>query len=322
MSWSHTESEKIFSYRRTLIDLPVIVLSSVNGFLSVGSSSLFPGGGNSVSSALGAVSLFVAVLNTLGSYFSWAKRAEAHRIAAIHYAKLYRFINVEMSLPREERTPPSEFLKYIKEQYDHLNEMSPPLPAEVIKSFHRMFSEQSLKEISVPEQMNGIEAIHVYDAQDLKNDLDLEMATKVLETEHAANIDNIPGRPEMRSDYRRDSIVSVLPPIPPQVSVSAVPQNFTKKFNTQKPLKSEKSDVLNAEIKATETAEVDAIVEATVAAAPTVASDIHVVLEEWASNLATNNPNIFLSALPESVESSGRESPANDSDFPKVLPMD
>ena len=221
MSWSHTEAEKIFSYRRTFIDLPVIVLSSVNGFLSVGSSSLFPGGGNTVSSALGAVSLFVAVLNTLGSYFSWAKRAEAHRIASIHYAKLFRFINVEMSLPREERTPPSEFLKYIKEQYDHLNEMSPPLPEQVIKSFHKMFNVESLKSISVPEQMNGLEAIHVYDAKDLKNDLDLDVETKTLAVAHAANIDNIPGRPELRpeirSDFnRRDSTMSVLPPMPPK----------------------------------------------------------------------------------------------------------
>ena len=223
MSWSHAQAEKIFSFRTTLIDLPVIVLSSVTGFLSVGSATLFQGAGSSASSALGAVSLFVAVLNTLGTYFSWSKRAEAHRIASIHFAKLYRFISVEMSLPREERTTPSEFLKYTKEQYDHLNEMSPALPEEVVKSFHRMFNDEDLKDISVPEQMNGLEAIHVYDDSDLRNDLELEMKTKTLEVEHSNNIDKIPGLGRQDASFRRDSILTVAP-MPPMPQSPQVPQ--------------------------------------------------------------------------------------------------
>jgi len=247
MAWSHTQAGKIYAFKTTLIDLPVIVLSSVTGFLSVGSGTLFAGSGSSASSALGAVSLFVAVLNTMGTYFSWAKRAEAHRIASIHFAKLYRFISVEMSLPREERTTPSEFLKYTKEQYDHLTEMSPALPEEVIKSFHAMFK-NDLKDISVPEQMNGLEAIHVYDDSDLRNDLELEMKTKTLEIQHSNNIENMPGlvgfKDGFKESFRRDSVMTSvpMPPLPKKKPVKdelpvavpaiAVPASIVPSINT------------------------------------------------------------------------------------------
>ena len=181
LAWSHQRAEMLYSVRRTFIDLPVIVLSSVTGFLSVGSSSMFKGQEMQASMALGAVSLFVSILNTMGSYFGWSRLAEAHRISAIHYAKLYRFISVEMALPREERASPSEFLKYTKEQYDRLSEISPLLPDLVVKEFKEKFTKESLEHISVPEQMNGLEAIKVYCERDLETDLEVDLNTKRIE---------------------------------------------------------------------------------------------------------------------------------------------
>jgi hypothetical protein len=75
-------------------------------FLNAGSSSMFDDPRLS-SIALGIGSLCIGVLNTLGSYFGWAKRSEGHRISAIHYAKLYRFITVELaSASRGAHEPP------------------------------------------------------------------------------------------------------------------------------------------------------------------------------------------------------------------------
>jgi hypothetical protein len=96
----------------------------------------------------------------MGTYFGWAKRAEGHRISAIHYSKLYRFITVEMSLPREERMKPSDFLKYVKDQYDRLQEISPLIPPSVIVEFQSKFSKYT--DISKPEEANGLEKIEVY----------------------------------------------------------------------------------------------------------------------------------------------------------------
>jgi len=95
----HKRAESIFTRRKTYIDLPVIVGSGAVAFLNAGSSSLFSDH-QLAATALGVGSLVIGILNTIGTYFGWAKRAEGHRMSGIHYAKLYRLINVEMLLPR------------------------------------------------------------------------------------------------------------------------------------------------------------------------------------------------------------------------------
>jgi hypothetical protein len=167
LSWVHKQAETMYSSRRTWIDLPVIIGSGVIAFLNAGSQSLFDDPRLS-SVALGVGSLAVGILNTMGSYFGWAKRAEGHRISAIHYSKLYRFITVELSLPREERMDPHDFLKYVKDQYDRLQEISPIIPANVIADFQRKFKNET--EISKPEEANGLEKISVYRRSDEEED--------------------------------------------------------------------------------------------------------------------------------------------------------
>lgn len=158
LAWVHKRAEAIYSNRRTYIDLPVIIGSGVIAFLNAGSSSLFEDPKIS-SVALGVGSLAMGILNSFGSYFGWAKRAEGHRISAIHYAKLYRFISVELSLPRNERMSPHDLLKYVKDQYDRLAEISPMVPEIVIREFQKKFKHES---VSKPEEANGLHKIDVY----------------------------------------------------------------------------------------------------------------------------------------------------------------
>jgi hypothetical protein len=159
LSWVHKQSEAMYSNRRTWIDLPVIIGSGVIAFLNAGSSSMFEDA-RVASVALGVGSLCVGVLNTMGTYFGWSKRAEGHRISSIHYSKLYRFITVELSLPREERMNPHDFLKYVKDQYDRLQEISPMVPHTVVQEFQKKFKHET--EISKPEEANGLEKITIY----------------------------------------------------------------------------------------------------------------------------------------------------------------
>ena len=171
--------------------MPVIVLSGVTGFLSAGSSTMFDGKETEASIALGVVSLFVGIINTVGTYFGWSKRAEGHRISSLHYAKLFRYIAVEMSLPRDERMPPNELLKSVRDQYERLGETSPMLPPIIIDHFKAVLEKSKRKDdISVPDEMNGIEPIYVYSADDLKADIDLN--TKVHKL-----VENVELNPEM-----------------------------------------------------------------------------------------------------------------------------
>lgn len=163
LSWCHKQSEARYSRLRNFTDLPVVILGVVNGSISIGSTSLF-GDSPFASISVGIVALFTAILSTVAAYFKWAQRAEAHRISSLHYAKVYRFINIQMSLPREERMSPADLLRQMKDHFDRLAEISPLIPTEVIAEFKRRFDKPEYKGISWPLEMNGLEAITVYQA--------------------------------------------------------------------------------------------------------------------------------------------------------------
>jgi hypothetical protein len=160
-AWLHKKSEEMYSFRTVFIDLPVIILGTLNGAVSVGSESLFKGS-EYASVAIGAVALITAILSTIGSYFSWSRRAEGHRISALNYAKLFRFLSIEMALPRHERMTPADLLKYVKTEYDRLSEISPLLPPSVVSLFRQRFSKPEYNSIAKPEDTNGLHAVTIY----------------------------------------------------------------------------------------------------------------------------------------------------------------
>lgn len=160
LSWCHKEAEQLYSRYTAFIDIPVIVLSIFNGAISVGSQSLF-GDNKSSSIGVGIVALITAIMNAINSYYGWNRRVEAHKNASVQYAKLYRFISVEMGLPREERLEVRKLLRMVKDEYDKLAQSSPLIPGTVKDLFHRRF-DKTTEEITKPEELNGLEEIVVY----------------------------------------------------------------------------------------------------------------------------------------------------------------
>jgi hypothetical protein len=162
LNWLHQRAEAHFNLRRIIVEWPAIVLSGIIGFGSVGSSSLFAGQQEQASMILGLMSLFVSILQTTGSFFQLSKRAENHRLSAVHYGKLHRFIAVEMRLPEKERMRAGDFLKAVKDTYDRLQETSPLVPQPIIEDFKKRFGIAKYDSVSKPPECNGLEHIKVY----------------------------------------------------------------------------------------------------------------------------------------------------------------
>lgn len=161
LSWLHKKSQERYSSLKNYSDLPVIILGVLNGSVSIGSASLF-GDSPFASVGVGIIALITAILSTISSYFKWAARSEAHRIASLQYSKLYRFLAVQCSLPRHERMTPTELLKYTKDAYDRMAEVAPLIPSEVVKEFNYKFNGATYANISKPEIVNTLEAIEIY----------------------------------------------------------------------------------------------------------------------------------------------------------------
>lgn len=168
LSWLHDQSEKRYSRFNTRIMIPAIVLSTLAGSASIGQNALF-GSGNEAPVIIGLVSLSVGVLNTVGSFFGWAKLAEGHRISGVNYSKLHRWISMELALPREQRVPAKHFLKEVRSQIDRLNETSPSIPPPIVALFTEKM--KGIKHnVSLPEVCNEIHAVEVYSEEVLNSD--------------------------------------------------------------------------------------------------------------------------------------------------------
>jgi hypothetical protein len=158
-AWLHDRSQKKYNFLDTYINVPVVVLSTLAGSASIGSDSLFKGF-NQASTIIGLVSLLVGILQTLNSYFAFGKRSEGHRISTIQFSKIYNFIKIELSLPRDQRMKPEDLLKLVKEGLERLREVSPQIPDAIIKQYKQNFSHYV--DVSKPEICNGLDKIEVY----------------------------------------------------------------------------------------------------------------------------------------------------------------
>lgn len=166
LAWLYRETERYYSRNNTIIALPVIILSSLTGFVSGSSQTLFPDP-TIASIGLGGVSVFTAILSTVGSYFAWAKRSEASRISALQYSKLQKVIEIEMRLPKNERIRAKDMLKMIRDNVERLLETSPMVPPHIIEQYRRKFVRKDVHDserVAHPEITNGVHKIEINSA--------------------------------------------------------------------------------------------------------------------------------------------------------------
>ncbi len=161
LAWINQRAETYYAHRANAIAIPVIVLSTLAGTASVGSSSLFQGDTQISSVVIGLVSIGVGILNTISSYFSWARKSESHKIAYLQYSKLFSIIRVEMSLPRSERQQPEQLLKQIRDGMERLAETTPSPPPSILDEFNKHFKDED-KTISRPIEVNGLQKVLIY----------------------------------------------------------------------------------------------------------------------------------------------------------------
>lgn len=163
MAWLHNKSEMLYSNRTNYLQLPIIIFSAVSGFVS-GTVGMM-NNGPATAIGVGAVSILVSILGTINSYFAFAKRSEGHRIASTNYLQISRTLRIEMSLPRDQRTPPKVLLKLIKDDLKRLAETAPRIPDTVLARYKREIVATHSARISHPEVTNGIENIIPFDPE-------------------------------------------------------------------------------------------------------------------------------------------------------------
>jgi len=162
--WLHDRTEKKLSRYNNAITIPVIILSTITGTVSVGLTGLV---GDSPTAqkygqiAIGAVSLFTGILTTLGNFFRYAQNSESHRVSAVSWGKFNRSISVELAQRPDDRIDSLEFLAGSRESLDRLIEQSPQIPDDIIDKFEVEFESQ--EDLERPDILNHLEHTNIYD---------------------------------------------------------------------------------------------------------------------------------------------------------------
>lgn len=130
---------------------------------------------NEATIIIGFVSISVGFLQMVNSYFSWLRRSEGHKIAAITFEKLYNFIRVELALPRGERMAAKDILKVVREQMERLNEVAPQIPNDIIREYQAKFDKYD--NVKKPEITNGLEEIVIYREEEHMNSPSVRFST-------------------------------------------------------------------------------------------------------------------------------------------------
>lgn len=150
--WGHTRASVVASRANDMINIPCIILQTVTGFLSA-TNGLVP------SIALGAFSVFTGILSTILSYYKFSARAEAHKMSAQLYLKIYKKLEIELSLPQGQRMAPLKLLEEIRDKLARVSEVAPPIPESVIAEYKVKFKDGDTK---IPILFNGLDKIKVH----------------------------------------------------------------------------------------------------------------------------------------------------------------
>ena len=149
----HRMSYEKYNYKSNIINIPIIILSSVIGFVSGVSVDY-----DKMNIILGIASVFVGVIKSIDSYFQLGSRASSHRLGSLQFSQINKKIAIELSLPRQQRINAKDLLNLIKTDIKNLNEIMPLIDDDIIKKYNIKYKEQNVKK---PNIVNGLSEIRI-----------------------------------------------------------------------------------------------------------------------------------------------------------------
>ena len=150
--WLHNKSATLATRYNDIINIPSIVLQTVTGFLSATSGLVPP-------LVLGSVSVFTGILSTLLSYYKFSAKAEGHKMCAQLYHKIFKNLEIELSLPPDQRMRPMKLLEDVRNELARVGEVAPDIPEHVIALYKKEFRGGDTKK---PVIASGLDKIMVF----------------------------------------------------------------------------------------------------------------------------------------------------------------
>lgn len=172
--WLHERSYRKYRTINYFYSIPIIILSTLTGTVSVGMSGVVPAQYTNISQiVVGFVSILTGIITTLQNFFRYAQTSESHYNSCIGWSRLQRNIVIELNLERKYRKKPGDFVKICRSEYDRLMEQSPLLPKDIIKKFKIKFGH--IENLIIPDTVDNIRHTDVYNDPEPDSDPEEEL---------------------------------------------------------------------------------------------------------------------------------------------------
>jgi hypothetical protein len=152
MSILHIKSYQRFNRFSIMINIPVIVLSSVIGFLAP--LQMF----ENQAILLGSLSIFIAMLKTVDNFFDFTKRCETHRMTSLNYGRISKMVQIQLSLERDCRIKAQDLFEMITNDLQNIREAEPIIPDPIIRTFNQKYGKETTAK---PAITNGLTVVKI-----------------------------------------------------------------------------------------------------------------------------------------------------------------
>lgn len=141
-AWMHYESHQYYTMLTNRLTLPLIVISTIT------SSANFTMVGYAHPNAIvmigfpltmGLLSMVTAVLSASLKTFRTTEMATEHLAVYKHFNSLFRNISLDLSLPEDQRKPPTELCNIYRYDFDRIINESPTIPKCIVDKFNTEF---------------------------------------------------------------------------------------------------------------------------------------------------------------------------------------
>ena len=155
----HNKSHLIYKKKHTGFVIPVIIISTITGTANFAQDKIDENYRHFFVMSIGTLNIIAAIITTVGQFLKLSELTEAHRVASYSWGKFYRTLKTELAKHPLDRIQSIDMLKIAKEEYDHLIEISPAIPKNIINNFKSKFKNNN---ISKPEICDVINTTNIY----------------------------------------------------------------------------------------------------------------------------------------------------------------
>jgi hypothetical protein len=157
-AWMHNQSITYYKKRNNYISIP----ASIFGYIS-GTATLITDYGNNIwlRGFIGVSAIMAGIFSNFQQMFTFKELGEQHRISFLRFLSFFSDISCELSMSRENRSNPIDYITLKRLEMDKMLEQSPTIPEHVVFLYNEKTKNMKTK-LHKPEIANILQTIQPF----------------------------------------------------------------------------------------------------------------------------------------------------------------